>query len=657
MAKTSLWGRIVNAVRGQDVERDRVGVSFSVTGDGKQYVDVGAQLGDPLYGLRDETVTHDYRRRLTRGEFTMPTWALHEAARVLPMLGDKLRWWRASIGALDWGVKTLEGEKLPAGAEAKADAQAKVLKAYYEKANTREAIEHLSLARFYGVAALAKKGTNLEAFDPWMFLRSGTYGGWYYNRNLTVTSTQFLQPADAIDPASWVIRACDDNALLEMLRVYIRATSTEQWWDRNLEQEAKRQVIVLTAASGIANITDYTASATQIARGNSGALAKGSADAPTEIIFPPASRGLPFYEARLRLLDEQLTKAITGGLLTMLTAPGSGTLAGNAHADTARMVVMAEAGKISAVLQEQIDKPLLRAAGLLADGELPLAYFELSGRQEVDADAEVRQTVALSGAGYKRSIDELSERVGMVFDTKPSEQQPAEILRSLYPVIAAGFRPNERAIEKLLGLPVDPMPVVDPNATTPPMGNRAGRSLVPPQAVQSAVRRGLKLYDAGKGGDGLKPETIRRARSIAAGEAQSEPWATKEAPAWFARHTKTRPEGDAAGSPWEVAWLLWGGNAGRDWVGGMANRAGQVADELSIPESWAAPVRDLIEDLIAKAEDEGLTDADLQAALDLAVKRAPELFGDKQVEDFAKIIEAATGAAVVEGARAGMRKE
>ena len=621
MAKTSLWGRIVNAVRGQDVERDRVGVSFSVSGDGKQYVDVGAQLGDPLYGLRDETVTHDYRRRLTRGEFTMPTWALHEAARVLPMLGDKLRWWRASIGALDWGVKTLEGEKLPAGAEAKADAQAKVLKAYYEKANTREAIEHLSLARFYGVAALAKKGTNLEAFDPWMFLRSGTYGGWYYNRNLTVTSTQFLQPADAIDPASWVIRACDDNALLEMLRVYIRATSTEQWWDRNLEQEAKRQVIVLTAASGIANITDYTASATQIARGNSGALAKGSADAPTEIIFPPASRGLPFYEARLRLLDEQLTKAITGGLLTMLTAPGSGTLAGNAHADTARMVVMAEAGKISAVLQEQIDKPLLRAAGLLADGELPLAYFELSGRQEVDADAEVRQTVALSGAGYKRDTEELSERVGMALAYVP----PASP--------AAGGAPLM------------------------PMGNRAGRSLVPPQAVQSAVRRGLKLYDAGKGGDGLKPETIRRARSIAAGEAQSEPWATKEAPAWFARHTKTRPEGDAAGSPWEVAWLLWGGNAGRDWVGGMANRAGQVADELSIPESWAAPVRDLIEDLIAKAEDEGLTDADLQAALDLAVKRAPELFGDKQVEDFAKIIEAATGAAVVEGARAGVRKE
>jgi hypothetical protein len=94
--------------------------------------------------------------------------------------------------------------------------------------------------------------------------------------------------------------------------------------------------------------------------------------------------------------------------------------------------------------------------------------------------------------------------------------------------------------------------------------------LTPPDAVRDAARKGVELHDAGKSGDGLKPETVRRANSIAAGEPQSEEWATVEAPAWFARHEGDfeRGEDDRAGeeSPGFVAWLLWGGDPGRKWV-------------------------------------------------------------------------------------------
>jgi ClpP class serine protease len=94
--------------------------------------------------------------------------------------------------------------------------------------------------------------------------------------------------------------------------------------------------------------------------------------------------------------------------------------------------------------------------------------------------------------------------------------------------------------------------------------------LTPPDAVRDAARKGVELHDAGKSGDGLKPETVRRANSIAAGEPQSEEWATVEAPAWFARHESDfeRGEDDRAGeeSPGYVAWLLWGGDPGRKWV-------------------------------------------------------------------------------------------
>jgi len=94
--------------------------------------------------------------------------------------------------------------------------------------------------------------------------------------------------------------------------------------------------------------------------------------------------------------------------------------------------------------------------------------------------------------------------------------------------------------------------------------------LTPPEAVQRAALKGVALHEAGKSGDGIKPETIRRANSMANGEPQSEQWVTSEAPAWFARHESDWEEGvddvEGAESPGYVAWLLWGGDAGSEWV-------------------------------------------------------------------------------------------
>jgi ATP-dependent protease ClpP protease subunit len=94
--------------------------------------------------------------------------------------------------------------------------------------------------------------------------------------------------------------------------------------------------------------------------------------------------------------------------------------------------------------------------------------------------------------------------------------------------------------------------------------------LTPPEAVQKEALKGVSLHAAGLSGDGIKPETIRRANSIANGEPQSEQWVTSEAPAWFARHEADWEEGvdDVPGqeSPGYVAWLLWGGDAGSEWV-------------------------------------------------------------------------------------------
>lgn len=89
----------------------------------------------------------------------------------------------------------------------------------------------------------------------------------------------------------------------------------------------------------------------------------------------------------------------------------------------------------------------------------------------------------------------------------------------------------------------------------------------PPEAVRAAFRAGLALFARGRGGRGLRPETVEWARRIAAGEP---PDAAKIAAgaAWHARHAvDRRPGWDTPGreTPGYVAFLLWGGAPGREW--------------------------------------------------------------------------------------------
>ncbi len=86
--------------------------------------------------------------------------------------------------------------------------------------------------------------------------------------------------------------------------------------------------------------------------------------------------------------------------------------------------------------------------------------------------------------------------------------------------------------------------------------------------MRDALRRGLELHAEGYGGDGLAPETVPWARRLARGEAVSVEKA-RAMRAWFARHETSPGEAEARRddktSPAWVAWLLWGGDAGKSW--------------------------------------------------------------------------------------------
>lgn len=88
-------------------------------------------------------------------------------------------------------------------------------------------------------------------------------------------------------------------------------------------------------------------------------------------------------------------------------------------------------------------------------------------------------------------------------------------------------------------------------------------ALSAPASVRRAFRQGLALHAAGRGGAGLRPETVAWARRLADGEPITLAKARKMR-AWFARHgaavaESARRQRDPQ-SPAAVAWLLWGGD-------------------------------------------------------------------------------------------------
>ena len=93
------------------------------------------------------------------------------------------------------------------------------------------------------------------------------------------------------------------------------------------------------------------------------------------------------------------------------------------------------------------------------------------------------------------------------------------------------------------------------------------RQRTPPKAVAAAAERGLALREAhGRGGTEVG---LRRARRLSNRETVSDR-DIKSMYSYFARHAV-----DKRGAHWAdadkpsagyIAWQLWGGDAGRDWI-------------------------------------------------------------------------------------------
>lgn len=119
-------------------------------------------------------------------------------------------------------------------------------------------------------------------------------------------------------------------------------------------------------------------------------------------------------------------------------------------------------------------------------------------------------------------------------------------------------------------------------------------TLTPPKFMRDNARLGLKYHAQGLSGDGLRPQTVSDARSMAAGDVTEAKW-RKIAP-WIARHmVDLESEGAKAGdiTAGMVAHLLWGSGTTKT----EATRAMKYAESIVArleEERAPAPLKDQI---------------------------------------------------------------
>jgi hypothetical protein len=96
----------------------------------------------------------------------------------------------------------------------------------------------------------------------------------------------------------------------------------------------------------------------------------------------------------------------------------------------------------------------------------------------------------------------------------------------------------------------------------------------PPAGVISAAKHALELIAAGKAGDGFTSVGRHRAHQLAAGEMV--PLSDiKRMHSYFSRHGVDKKGKDWNNdSPGKVAWLAWGGDAGKSWAASIVKKHG-----------------------------------------------------------------------------------
>ncbi|QHI70138.1 phage portal protein family protein [Tichowtungia aerotolerans] len=365
---------------------------------------------NPLRGLNMQRLVA-LQESGERGEYADLQWFYYYMERSDAMIHSVIQRRRAALLALDWDVRVVSQEDDNPLAQEQAD----FLRMVYDNIdNFREAVSFLFTGFFRGFAHLEKHWSpgglieRLEPVEQWFWVRDGLFGDWEYNdgaisghrRGVTIEDYNFI-----------VLESPALDRILSVL--YLRKNLSQTDWDAFLSVYGIPSIFLVGPPNADeTKQKEYQAVAEQILSNGRGFLPHDS-----DIKFVTGGGEKPPFQQLIKYLDEQITIAATGGLLTMLAQPGSGTLAGSAHQNSFHQIAKSDAVSLAGVLQNAIDVPLLAE---FFPGQPPLAYFEFSPGLNEESRQLVEDAVQLKSAGLDVDPAELSEKTGYTLTEKQS---------------------------------------------------------------------------------------------------------------------------------------------------------------------------------------------------------------------------------------------
>ena len=354
-----------------------------------------------------------------RGQYADLQWCYYFMERADPMVFSVLQRRRAALLECDWDVRQVSadapvvrhaGRRLrtvgPVDAVL-AEEQAACLRSVYERIeNFDEAVSFLFTGICRGFAHLEKHYdatggvVRLEPVEQWFWVRDGMFADWEYNQNAVSGRRRGV----AIDPANFLI--LEATALDRMFSLlYLRRVLGQRDWDGYLDIFGTPATFLIGPPNAVGEKEkEFQAIADQLFSNGRGFLPNGS-----DIKFVNGGGGRAPYRELIEYIDRQIALVGTGGLLTMLTEAGSGTLAGGAHSDTFLQIARGDAALVSGVFQRGIDLGVLEAN---FPGQPVLAYFQFAPSSLGSATAVAQDVAALAQAGFTVDPAQISEKTG-----------------------------------------------------------------------------------------------------------------------------------------------------------------------------------------------------------------------------------------------------
>lgn len=342
-----------------------------------------------------------------RGDIVDLQWFWHHMIQTDVTVAAAVSKRLSHIGALDWEIRVMENADPVLAAE-----QKDVLRYAYDRiANLKEATQKLALGMFTGFSILEKVRagygpliSKLEWIPPWYWTIDRAKREYLFNeRSIPGTGR-----GEMVNRRELVIHEPGDPLFKSIGRHFFAKQLAMADWDVALENGANQPIFIIgPPGTTPEKELEYQTLAESVTSNLRGYMPNGSTFVAPDLA---ARSRLPYFE-RIEYSDKQIVLAATGGLLTMLTESGSGTLAGGAHSETLMTLARADANKISETYQQSIDREILNA---FFPNSPVVVYFQYDLPQKTESMADLMEAASsLSWSGYRIDKQMLEEKSGL----------------------------------------------------------------------------------------------------------------------------------------------------------------------------------------------------------------------------------------------------